>query len=50
MAVLVLPERAKYNTITRRWKLNQEFFAWTHLFTRMSVGNPTHKEIVALAP
>jgi hypothetical protein len=50
MAVFVLPKRAKFNELTRHWKLYQEFSARTQLFTRLSVENPTHQEVVALAP
>jgi hypothetical protein len=49
--LFVLPKWAKLKELTRHWKLYQEFPAKTHLFTRMSLDDPTHQEVVvALAP
>jgi hypothetical protein len=50
MAVFVLPKWAKFNKLTRYWKLYQEFPARTQLFTRHSLENHVHQEVVALAP
>jgi hypothetical protein len=50
MVVFVLPKWAKFNELTRHWKLYQEFPARTQLFTRMSPENPAHQEVVAPAP
>jgi hypothetical protein len=40
MAVFVLPKWAKFASLTKHWKLYQEFPARTHLFTRQSLENP----------
>jgi hypothetical protein len=40
-AVFVLPKWAKFNQLTKHWKLNQEFPARTQLFTRQSLERPT---------
>jgi hypothetical protein len=50
MAVFVLPKWAKFNQLTKHWKLYQEFPARTQLFTRQSLENPTQQQVVALAP
>jgi hypothetical protein len=50
MAMFVLPKWAKFNTITRHWKSYQEFLVRTHMFTRMSVADPTQREVVAPPP
>jgi hypothetical protein len=50
MVVIVLPKWAKFNELTRLWKLYQEFPARTPLFARQSLENPTQKEVVAPAP
>jgi hypothetical protein len=50
MVVFVLPKWAKFNELTRQWKLYQEFPARTQLFTRMSLENPTQHEVVATTP
>jgi hypothetical protein len=47
MAAFVLPKWAKFNELTRHWKLYQEFPARTQLFTRQSLENPTQQEVVA---
>jgi hypothetical protein len=39
MVVFVLPKWAKFNELTRHWKLYQEFPAKTQLFTRQSLEN-----------
>jgi hypothetical protein len=49
MVVLVLPKWAKFNELTRQWKLYQDFLARTHLFTHQSLDNPTQQNVVALA-
>jgi hypothetical protein len=50
MAVSVLYKWVKFNTITRHWKLYQEFYARTQLLTRQSFADPTQQEVVAVAP
>jgi 8-oxo-dGTP pyrophosphatase MutT (NUDIX family) len=50
MAVFVLPKWAKFNHLTKQWKLYQEFLARTRLFTRQSLENPAQHEVVAPAP
>jgi hypothetical protein len=50
MAVFVLPKWAKFNEFTRHWKLYQQFPARTQLFTRQSMDDLTHHEVVAPAP
>jgi hypothetical protein len=50
MAVFVLPKWAKFNYLTKHWKLYQEFPARTHLSTRQSLENPAQQEVVAPAP
>jgi hypothetical protein len=40
MAVFVVPKWAKFNHLTKYWKLYQEFPARTQLFTRQSLENP----------
>jgi hypothetical protein len=50
MVVFVLPKWAKFNELTRQWKLYQEFPARTQLFIRQSLENPTQQEVVARAP
>jgi hypothetical protein len=50
MAVFVLPKWAKFNQLTKHWKLYHEFPARTQLFTRQSLENPAQQEVVALAP
>jgi hypothetical protein len=41
---------AKFNELTRQWKLYQEFPARTQQLTRQSLENPTQQEVVSLAP
>jgi hypothetical protein len=48
--VFVLPKWAKFNAITRRRKLYQEFSARTQLFERQLVADPTRQGVVAPAP
>jgi hypothetical protein len=50
MPLFVLPKWAKFNQLTKHWKLYQEFPSRTHLFTRPSVENPAQHEVVAPAP
>jgi hypothetical protein len=50
MAMFVLPKRANFDDIIRHWKVYEEVLARTQLFTRHSVNDPTHKEVVAPAP
>jgi hypothetical protein len=50
MAVFVLPKWAKFNQLTKQWKLYHEFPARTQLFTPQSLENPAQEEVVALAP
>jgi hypothetical protein len=50
MAIFVLPKWAKFTQLTKHWKLYQEFPARTPLFTRQSLENPAHQEVVAPAP
>jgi hypothetical protein len=50
MVARVLPKWSKFNTITRHWKMYQEFPARTQLFTRQSVTYPTRQEAVAPPP
>jgi hypothetical protein len=50
MAVFVLPKWANFAQLTKHWKLYQEFPARTQLFTRESLENPAHQEVVAPAP
>jgi hypothetical protein len=50
MVVFVLPKQAKFNELTRHLKLYQEFIARTQMFTRQSLDDPTHQEVVAQAP
>jgi hypothetical protein len=50
MNVLVLPKWAKFNELTRHWKLYQEFPARTQLLTRQSPDDRTRQEVVALTP
>jgi hypothetical protein len=50
MAIFVLPKWAKFNQLTKHWKLYQEFPARTQLFTRQSLENPTQQEVVAPSP
>jgi hypothetical protein len=50
MVVFVLPKWAKFNGLTRHWKLYQEFQARTHMFTRHSLDDPTQHEVAARAP
>jgi hypothetical protein len=51
MAIFVLPKWARsFDELTRQWKLYQEFPAKTQLLTRQLLDNPTHQEVVALAP
>jgi hypothetical protein len=50
MTVFVLPKWAKFNQLTKHWKLYHEFPARTQLFTRKSLQNPTLHEVVAPAP
>jgi hypothetical protein len=50
MAVFVLPKCAKFNDLTRHWKLYQEFPTRTQMFTRQSLDDPTQQEVLALAP
>jgi hypothetical protein len=49
-AVFVLPKWAKFNELTRHWKLYQEFRAKTQLFTRQSLDDSTRHEVVPPAP
>jgi hypothetical protein len=46
----VLRKWAKFNDITRKWKLYQEFHARTHLLNSQSVNDPTQHEVVVPAP
>jgi hypothetical protein len=48
MDIFILPKWAKFNELTRHWKLYQEFP--TRTFTRQSLDDTTHEEVVALAP
>jgi hypothetical protein len=50
MVVFVRPKWAKFNELTRQWKLYQEFPARTHMFTRQSLNDPTQQEVVAPTP
>jgi hypothetical protein len=50
MAVFVFPKWAKFNELTRPWKLDQDFRARTQLFTRQSLDDPTLHEVVAPYP
>jgi hypothetical protein len=50
MAVFVPPKWAKFNQLTKQWKLYHEFPARTQLFTHQSLDNPAQEEVVALAP
>jgi hypothetical protein len=50
MAVFVLPKWAKFNRLTKHWKLSHEFPTRTRLFTRQSLENPAQEEVVAQAP
>jgi hypothetical protein len=50
MAVFVLPKWAKFNELTRHWKLSQDIPARTQLFTRQSLENHAQHEVVAPAP
>jgi hypothetical protein len=45
MVVVVLPKWAKFNELTRHWKLYQEFPARTQLFTRQSLDDPWHAQL-----
>jgi hypothetical protein len=49
--VFVLPKWAKFNELTRHWKLYQEFPARTQLYiAERSLDDPTQHEVVAPAP
>jgi hypothetical protein len=50
MAVFVMPKWAKFNQLTKHWKLYQEFLARKELFTRQSMENSAQHEVVAPAP
>jgi hypothetical protein len=50
MAVFVLPKWAKFNQLTKQWKLYQELQARTQLYTRQSLENPAQQEVFAPAP
>jgi hypothetical protein len=50
MAVFVLPKWAKFNQLTKHWKLYHEFPARTQLFTRPSLDNLAQQEVVAPSP
>jgi hypothetical protein len=50
MSVIVLPKWAKFNKVTRQWKLYQEFLPRTQLLTRQSLDDPTQEKVIALAP
>jgi hypothetical protein len=43
------PKWAKFNELTRHYKLYQEFLGRTQLFTRQSMDSPTQQEVVAQA-
>jgi hypothetical protein len=45
MVVFVLSKWAKFNELTRHYKLYQEFPAMTQLFTRQSMENPIQQEV-----
>jgi hypothetical protein len=49
-AVFVLPKWAKFNQLTKQWKLYHGFPARTQHFTRHSLENPTQQEVVAPSP
>jgi hypothetical protein len=50
MAVFVLPKWAKFNQLTKHWKIYQKFPARTQLFSRQSVENTAMQEVVAPTP
>jgi hypothetical protein len=50
MPFIVLPKWARFNHLTKHWKLYQEFPAQTQLFTRQSLESPAQREVVAPAP
>jgi hypothetical protein len=50
MAVFVLPKWAKFNQLTKHWKLYQEFPSRTQRFARQSLENLAHREVVAPDP
>jgi hypothetical protein len=50
MDVFVFHKWAKFNELTRNWKLYQEFPTRTQLFTRQALDDPTQEDVVAPTP